>query len=123
MTHWTPAELHEFDSHDEIHLSSHRADGSDRPFVTMWTVRVQGDVVVRSARHVNPWFTRALAAGTGRIRVGSIDRDVTFEPFEGDGAAIDAAYHDKYDRYGDRIVRGVVGEDSFSRTIRVTPAY
>ena len=119
MTDWTPEELRIFESEDEIHLASHRSDGSLRPFITMWTVQADGDAVVRSARQVNPWFSRALASGAGRIRIGALDREVSFELFEGDGAAIDAAYHQKYDRYGSRIVGGVVGPESYLRTIRL----
>jgi len=121
MTDWTAGDLHIIDSEDEIHLSSHRPDGSVRPAITMWTVEVEGNVVVRSARQVNPWFTRALESGTGRIRIGSLEKDVSFELFEGDGVAIDAAYHDKYDRYGARTVGSVVGPDSHARTLRLTP--
>jgi hypothetical protein len=121
MSDWTAPELKIIDSEDEIHLSSHRSDGSVRPAITMWTVHVGGDVVVRSARQVNPWFTRALESGTGRIRIGNLEANVSFELFEGDGGAIDAAYHDKYDRYGSRIVAGVVGASSYTRTLRLTP--
>jgi NADP-dependent 3-hydroxy acid dehydrogenase YdfG len=42
-----------------------------------------------------------------------MDRDVAFaEPAPGAHAAIDAAYHSKYDRYGPRIVGSVVGPDA-----------
>jgi hypothetical protein len=44
-------------------------------------VRVGDDLYVRSAYgHDNGWFQRALHAGSGRIRVGRIERDVRFEP-------------------------------------------
>jgi hypothetical protein len=36
-------------------------------------------------------------------------------------AAIDAAYHAKYDRYGPRIVGSVVGPDAEAVTIRLVP--
>ena len=35
--------------------------------------------------------------------------------------AIDAAYHSKYDRYGPRIMGGVVGSDAEAATIRLVP--
>ena len=123
MTDWTAAELRTIDAEDEIHLGSHRADGSLRPAITMWTVQVGGDVVVRSARQVNPWFTRAAASGTGHVRIGGLDKDVSFELFEGDADAIDAAYHHKYDRYGARTVGSVVGPDAHARTLRLTPTH
>src|SRR5215510_13464260 len=69
---------------------------------------------VRSAYGTgNPWFRRATASGTGRIRVAGLERDVTFTPAsELDAemqAAVDAAYHAKYDRYGPQIVDTVTG--------------
>ena len=54
-------------------------DGSLRRFVTIWFVRLGDDLYVRSAYgYDNPWFQRALASGDGRIRVGGMERDVTF---------------------------------------------
>jgi hypothetical protein len=119
MTHWTPDELRTIVAQDEIHLSSRRPDGTLRPFITMWMVEVDAIVVVRSARQINPWYRRAISAGSGRIRTGSLEKDVVFEPFTGDGGAIDRAYHAKYDRYGARIVAGVVGPGSYARTLRL----
>jgi hypothetical protein len=47
---------------------------------------------------------------------------VTFtEPGAGVHAAIDAAYHAKYDRYGPEIVGTVVGPDAAAVTIRLVP--
>jgi hypothetical protein len=70
----------------------------------------------------NPWFVRAKASGAGRIRAGGLERDVTFVEADPDThAAIDAAYHAKYDRYGPRIVGSVVGPDAEAVTIRLVP--
>ncbi len=50
------------------------------------------------------------SSGTGRIRAGGVERDVTFADTAADAhAVIDAAYHSKYDRYGPRIVGSVTG--------------
>jgi hypothetical protein len=89
--------------------------------VTMWVVRAGDDLYVRSAYGPNnPWFRRAKASGTGRIRAGGLERDVTFaEPAPGAHAASDAAYHAKYDRYGPRIVGSVVGPDAEAVTIKL----
>ncbi len=43
------------------------------------------------------------------------------EAAPGAHAAIDAAYHSKYDRYGPRIVGSVVGPDAEAVTIRLVP--
>jgi len=72
----------------------------------MWIVRAGDDLYLRSSYGPNnPWFRRAKAGGAGRIRAGDLERDVTFsEAAPGVHAAIDAAYHAKYDRYGPRVV-------------------
>ena len=61
--------------------------------MTIWAVRVGDDLHVRSADGAdNPWFVRARASGTGRIRAGGIERDVTFIDAPADAhSAIDAA--------------------------------
>lgn len=122
MTEWTDTELAIIATEDEIHLSSRRDDGSLRPPTTMWAVAVEGTVVVRSARQVNPWFERALASGAGRVQIGGLEQDVLFALFTGAGEPIDDAHHRKYDRYGARTVAGVVGADSYPRTLLVAPA-
>jgi hypothetical protein len=106
-----------------LRLASARPDGTMRPYVTMWVVRAGDDLYVRSAYGPNnPWFRRAKASGAGRIRAGGVERDVTFaEPTRGVHAAIDAAYHAKYDRYGPNIVGTVVGPEAEAVTIKLVP--
>jgi hypothetical protein len=116
---WTPDELDRIGASVELELASYRADGSLRPFVTMWVVRVGDDLYVRSAYGPgNPWYRRAKASGTGRARAGDLERSVTAPD---DQPAIDAAYHSKYDRYGPSIVATVVGADAHQVTIRLLP--
>ena len=124
MTAWTPDELARIGRSDELQISSRRADGSLRPFVTIWVVRVGDDIYVRSAHGLqNPWFQRALKAGQGQIRAGGVERDVAFEHQgrEEAGAAVTDAYHAKYDRYGPRIVATVVSPEAADSTIRLAP--
>jgi hypothetical protein len=91
--------------------------------VTMWVVRAGDELYVRSAYGPdNPWYRRATASGVGRIRAGGVERDVTFAEAAADThAAIDAAYHEKYDRYGPKIVDSVVGPHAEAVTIRLVP--
>jgi hypothetical protein len=123
MTTWTADELNRVGTAEELQLASVRNDGTLRPYVTMWVVRVGDDLYVRSAYGPdNPWYRRAKASGTGNIRAGGLHHDVTF----GDAAvdahpAIDAAYHAKYDRYGPAIVGSVVGAKAAPVTIRLLP--
>ena len=80
MSGWTADELAKIGEADELRISSRRPDGSLRPFVTIWGVRLGDDLYVRSAHgHDNPWFQRALASGEGRVRAGGVERDIAFE--------------------------------------------
>ena len=121
---WTPDELDQIGEADELRLASRRPDGSLRPGITMWVVRLGDDLYVRSAHGPdNPWYRRARSSGTGRISAGGLERDVTFaDALPGIDEAIDAAYHAKYDRYGARIVGSVVGPQTHPLTIRLVPA-
>lgn len=123
MNAWTPEELSRIGEAEELQVASHRADGSLRPYVTIWVVRVVDDIYVRSAFGPdNPWFVRAKASGTGRIRAGGVERDVTFAETAPDAYLdIDGAYHRKYDRHGPQIVGTVVGEHVWGTTIRLLP--
>jgi hypothetical protein len=119
---WNPDELRAIGDAEELDISSTRADGTLRPFVTIWHVAVGGALYVRSAYGPeNGWFRRAKASGSGRIRAGGVTKDVTFEvPTEDVRDALDAAYHAKYDRYG-RLVATVVGPEVVGTTLRVVP--
>jgi len=124
MASWTQDELTTVGGAEELHLASRRQDGSLRPFVTMWVVRAGDGLFVRSAYGPdNPWYRRAKASGSGRVRAGGVERDVRFEDAEpSDAPAIDRAYHAKYDRHGPAIVGTVTGPDKASLTIRLVPA-
>ena len=124
MSEWTADELARIGDAEELQIASRRADGTLRGFVTIWVVRVGDDLIVRSAYgSTNPWYRRAVASGTGRISAGGVDADVVFGDADAmTHAAIDAAYHAKYDHYGPAIVGTVVGEKAAESTIRLLPA-
>jgi hypothetical protein len=123
VTTWTSAELSRIGQAEVLRVTSVRPDGTLRPYVTIWVVRVGDDLYIRSAYGSdNPWFRRAKASGAGRIRAGGLERDVTFaEPAPGVHPAIDQAYRVKYDRYGPAILGTVVGPHAHSVTIRLLP--
>ncbi len=123
MSGWTADELARIGKADELGISSRRADGSLRPFVTIWGVRLGDELYVRSAHgHDNPWFQRALASGEGRVRAGGVERDIAFEvPGSEIADDLDVAYHAKYDRYGPSIVGTVVSPESARSTLRLVP--
>ena len=118
---WSAEQLAAIGDAVEFELASRRHDGSLRPYVTMWVVRVGDDIFVRSAGGPDrPWYRHARSSGTGRIRAGGIEAEVTFGLAPDDGhQAIDAAYHAKYDRFGPGPVGHVTGPDSHRLTIRL----
>jgi hypothetical protein len=125
MTAWTAAELDAFETAHELRIASRRADGSLRPFVTIWMARVGDELFVRPAHGPETgWHRRAVAAGAGRIEAGAGARDAVFEATDLDQAdAIDAAYHAKYDaHYPKQYVDPVVSDVSRGLTLRVVPA-
>ena len=121
MGTWTTDDLDVIGSTEEVELASRRSDGALSEFVTMWVVRVGDDLYVRSAGGpTRPWYRRALAADVGAIKAGGLRHCVAFGTADtGLHDAIDAAYHAKYDRYGPKIVRSVVGADAHDVTIRL----
>jgi hypothetical protein len=120
---WTPAELDAVGDADELQISSLRSDGSLRPWVTIWVARSGDELYVRTAYGPDAaWYRHAKASGLGRIRAGGVERDVTFaEADEVAGETIDAAYQDKYGRYGKGVVSTVVGDKVHPLTIRLVP--
>jgi len=123
-TPWTSQELSTVGRAEELHLASLRADGTLRPYVTIWVVRAGDELYVRSAHGpANGWYARALRSGAGRIRADGLERDVLFVDPAPDVHGIDAAYHAKYDRYGAAIVGSVVEEKAAEVTIRLLPRH
>ena len=123
MTSWTAEELKRIGGADELRVSSVREDGTLRPYVTIWMVRVGDDIYIRSMTSAGtPWYRRAKASGVGRIQAGGVERDVTFAEATADvHSSIDAAYHAKYDRYGPGPVGAVVGPAVAPVTFRLLP--
>lgn len=123
-------ELRTIGDEDEVVLTARRTDGSLGPSATIWIVRVGDEVFVRSAYGPgNRWFARALRAGAGHVTIGAVSRDTVFEDASAgtahpaDAAAVDAAYHAKYDgHYPKQYVDPVVDAASHSATLRVLPA-
>jgi hypothetical protein len=123
MSSWATEELRRVDSASELRVTSERPDGTLRPYTTIWHT-VVGDVLyIRSAHGPeNGWFRRARAAGIGRISAGGLEMDVTFELADPSvRAALDAALHRKYDRFGPGPVGAITGDDVLETTLRVMP--
>ena len=123
MSSWTEDELSSVGDARELQVASERPDGTLRPYVTIWHVRMGDTIYVRSAHGPeNGWFRRAQAAGVGRISSGGVERDVRFEIAEPETADdVDATYHAKYDRFGPGPVGAVTGPEAHETTLRVVP--
>ena len=123
MSTWTADDLDTIGTADELQIAPLRADGSLRPYTTIWVVRVGDDLYVRSVRgRRGGWFRHALDRGAGRIRAGGVERDVTMADAEGaDHDAIDRAYRSKYGRYPRAYVDPTVSPDATAATLRLSP--
>ena len=123
MTAWTSEELTRIGTADELELASARPDGTLRNPRTIWVVRVGDDLYVRSMYgRTGGWFPATQVHHQGHIRAGGADKDVTFADADPDlNDAIDAAYRDKYRRYGERIIGGVVNPEARAATIKLVP--
>lgn len=122
MRIWTDDELTRIGEARELYVATQREDGSLRNAIPIWQVRMGENIYIRSAHGPdNGWFRRALQGGLGRISSGGVEKDVTFERTTEESAAITAAYHAKYDRYGPGPVGAVTGDDVLETTLRVRP--
>ena len=124
MSGWSTEELEALAGAEELDIASRRPDGTLRPYVTIWAVRLDDAVYVRSAHGPeNPWFVRAKAAGQGRIRSGGVERDVRFTtPGPEVADDVTAMIHAKYDRFGAQYVDPIVTADAVRSTLRIDPA-
>ena len=123
MNDWSSDERTRVGAADELSIAPYRADGTLRPSVPIWVVRVGEDLYVRSYRgRAGGWFRHALRSGRGRIRAGGVERDVTFAaPDTAVQGAIDRAYRAKYARYDDTYVGPMVAPDAVAATLRLIP--
>jgi len=121
VSDWTAGDLDTISAAEELQIAALRPDGSLRPYVTIWVVRVGDGLYVRSYRgRDGAWFRSVLARPEGRIRAGGLTRDVTVEePADAGQPAIDQAYRDKYARYGGTYVDPMVSPAARAATLRL----
>ncbi len=118
--HWTPNELEAIGAADEMRIAPRRPDGTLTPCTTIWVVRVGDDLYVRSYRGPSgSWYRAAQLTGRGRISVGGVERDVTFER-HGVEADVDQAYRAKYGR--STYVDAMLTAETAATTLRLVPA-
>ncbi len=124
MTTWTSDELNKIGTAEELQIASLRRDNTLRNPVTIWVVRLDGDLYVRCVNgRAGAWFRGTQARHEGHIRAGGVDKDVTFvEENDADvNEQIDAAYRTKYRRYAASIINSIVSPEARSATIKIVP--
>jgi hypothetical protein len=123
MPAWTSEELTRIGTATELQIASRRRDGTLGKPRTIWVVRVGDDLYVRSMHgRTGGWFPGTQVRREGHVQADGVERDVTFA--DADPALhdqIDAAYRDKYRRYGERIIGGVVNLEARAATIKLVP--
>jgi hypothetical protein len=123
MATWTSDELARIEGADELRIASLRRGGALGSPRTIWVVRIDDDLYVRSVNgRTSDWFGGTQVRHEGRFRAGGVERDVTFEDAAPDLAdQIDAAYRAKYHRYAATIVNSVVTGQARSATLKLVP--
>jgi hypothetical protein len=122
MPDWNPTELEQLAAAREIEVSALRDDGALTKPVTIWAVRVEGDLYVRSVRGgAGRWYRAAGRRHEGRIETGDAAVDVSFEDASHHlDAEIDAAYKEKYG-YPSAPVDSITTDDAQATTTRIVP--
>ena len=123
MTSWTSDELNKVGAAEELQITTLRPDGTLRNQVTIWVVRVDDDLYVRSYRgRGGAWFRAALVSNEGQIQAGRVEKDVAFveELDPGVNDQIDAAYLAKYGRYPQYVAPMITAEVR-AATIKLVP--
>ena len=124
MGTWTSDELTRIGTAEELQIAARRPDGTLRHETTIWVVRVEDDLYVRSVYgRASAWFRGVLARHEGHIRAGGVSKDVSFvEESDTDlNSRIDDAYRAKYRRYAQSIIDSIISSQARSATIKIAP--
>lgn len=123
---WTGDEVAAIGAAEELEITSRGPGGELRKLIPIWVVRVGDGLYVRSAYGPESgWYRRAVESGSGYARAGGVEGDVRFEHVDAADAVhadLDAEYHRKYDRFGEKIVGTVVGPEVRGVTLRLERA-
>jgi hypothetical protein len=122
MTAWTNDELTRIASADELQIAPRRRDGTLRNPRTIWVVRHDDDLYIRSVNgRTSAWFRGAQARHEAHIQAGGFDKDVRLVEVDDLNEEIDAAYRTKYRRYAANIIDTIVSPQARAATLRLVP--
>jgi hypothetical protein len=124
MSAWTSDQLEKIGRADELEIAPLQRDGTQRTPVTIWVVRLDDDLYIRSYRgRGGSWFRAAQMRHEGLIRAGGIEKDVTFveETDLSINDQIDAVYRNKYGGYSAQYVDAMVAAEARATTIKLVP--
>jgi hypothetical protein len=123
MTQWKADQLDRLGRAEEVQIASIGRDGALRKPVTVWAVRHDDALYVRSVNGRNGhWFRGVQETHDGRISAGGVEKDVTFVQADHEiEGAVDTAYKAKYRRYAGRILNSVLTPDARSTTMKLVP--
>ena len=123
MTTWTSDELDKIGGAEELQIAALRPDGALRNPVTIWVVRHDNELYVRSYKGAGAgWYRGTQASHQGHVQAGGVDKDVTFvDVARSLDGPIDTAYRAKYRRFGESYLDPMVAPAAQATTIKLVP--
>ncbi|WP_105974308.1 DUF2255 family protein [Streptomyces geranii] len=122
---WTGQELDSIGHAEELAIASLRNSGELGSRRTIWVVRVDDGIYVRSVNGPgSDWYRGTRARREGRIQAGGVGKDVTIVDVADDTTvndAVDAAYRTKYGHYAAYIIKAITSPEASSTTMRLLP--
>ncbi len=124
MAEWTNDELDKIGEAEELEIQSLRSDGTLYNPVTIWVVRVDENLYIRSVNgRDGHWFRHTQVRQAGRIEAGGVTKDVVFVD-ESDpqvNARIDAVYRAKYSQYEGEVLDTEFTPQARASTLKLVP--
>ena len=119
MTGWTSDELTKIEEADELEIASLGRDGALGRRTTIWVVRLDDALYVRSVNgRTASWFRGTQVRHEGRIQAGGVEKEAAFVDADaGLNDRIDDAYRAKYHGYAPSIVGTVLTSEARAATI------
>ncbi|WP_061296640.1 DUF2255 family protein [Herbidospora cretacea] len=124
MATWTNDELVAIGEAAELEIAPRLVDGTLIKPVTIWVVRHNDDLFVRSYRGEDShWFTVSQIAGEGQITAGGVRKEVRFvrEHDSPTNDAVDLAYRMKYRDQDTAYVDPLVASPAKETTLKLVP--